>query len=118
VRKWDEIEAIDGDTAVRNSGGGAEFLGYVSMVRMEAASTMGRHVVESFFDLSKFYDTIQPDELVQDVKSTAFPPLQAALSMQANLCPRAFSVDGAFSMPIQTVGRSIVAGCSNSPSFS
>ena len=67
-------------------------------------------VCAALYDLHKFFDTIDPMALVDALKNTQFPPIDAAMGYQMHVAPRVLQVSCISSLPIR-VDSSILAGC-------
>jgi hypothetical protein len=76
----------------------------------EIAVRNKKKVCGSFFDLRKFFDTIQPVPLFEAFVDTSFPLIDALMGFQMHMAPRVILVNTIPSIPIR-IDASILAGC-------
>ena len=104
---WDQ--AIRGSSALR----AAIHRSYA----LEVHGILGVSSAIGFIDIEKFYDSLDPFILVEDVLSIGFPAISLLLHLQAHWGPRLIQYKGMVSEYI-LVSRSILAGCTSSNSLS
>ena len=112
-RRHDTLHADRGDSAA-NGAGGAEFASFQASASDEIATKSGRIVIRTFWDMRKFYDSIDPVRLARDCIDEGLPVAPVALAFDLHSLPRYIGFDGAFEGPIGGFHRSIVAGCTSS----
>ena len=71
-------------------------------------------VVRVFWDLRKFFDSIQPGILAQDCQEGGLAPPLVAMALEVHGAPRLLGFNGSYHGPIGNFSRSIVAGCTYS----
>ena len=76
----------------------------------EVSVLNGLKVCGTFFDLHKFYDTVQPEPLFEAIVETNFPIQDAMMGFQMHMAPRTIIVNTLPSLPIR-IDVSILAGC-------
>lgn len=76
----------------------------------EIAHRNGDKVCGTFFDMEKFFDTIAPGPLLDSLRETSFPPIDALMGFQMHVAPRVILVSTVPSEPIR-IDASILAGC-------
>ena len=76
----------------------------------EIATKNGLKVCGSFFDLQKFFDTVEPRPLLDSFCETQFPLVDACMGFQMHMAPRVILLSTIPSIPI-VVDSSILAGC-------
>eukprot|EP00973_Karenia_brevis_P010576 1433673-Karenia_brevis.AAC.1 len=63
---------------------------------MEAHHRLGRFIITTLWDLSAFYDSIQPASLVTDLMHAGLPVHTAAMSLACHANLRRIRLDGHF----------------------
>ena len=76
----------------------------------EIAVRNGFQVAGSFFDMAKFFDTVQTQPLFEAFVETGFPLVDAVMGLQVHMAPRVILINTVPSAPI-IVDSSILAGC-------
>ena len=76
----------------------------------EIAVRNNKKVCGTFFDMMKFFDTVQPRPLFQSFCDTGFPLADAVLGFQIHMAPRVIMINSVPSLPIK-IDASILAGC-------
>ena len=85
---------------------------------MEVKAKLGFKVVLALWDVKQFFDSLDIRSLIERAMDADFPPAILALSLCVHRGPRILKAKGTLATPIDTTGRSIMAGCTNSTSFS
>ena len=112
-RNFDEIHADPTDSATGGSGG-AEYAAFTAAIADETDTCLGTTVVRVFWDLRKFFDSIQPGILAIDCHEGGLAPPLVALALEVHGAPRFLGLDGSFQGPTGDFSKSIVAGCTSS----
>ena len=111
VRVWDKQAAVTGDTAA------PQVQPAIAIARRSAASEaavlLGRKVVRILWDVSKFFDSIPIDRLIDDVKEHGLPIAAACMALQLHTADRRLRIGTGHGELITDIGRSIIAGCSS-----
>ena len=79
---------------------------------------MGNTNVMLLWDIEKFFDSLDIYVLIQECTMQEFPPIQLALGIQAHMADRILKAQCTLSDRLDRFGRSILAGCTLSTSFS
>ncbi len=83
----------------------------------ELARATGKEFLSQFYDLQKFYDSVDVLKLIDAAIELNFDPVDITLCLQIHLAPRILKANGAYCIP-QHVANSILQGCSRSNSWS
>ena len=115
VRQWDVQTGSAHDSALA----GRSPLTATAMraLIMEDASLRGRVTVLVLWDVEKFFDSIDILQLLRQAERMDFPTEVLLLGMQAHRAPRSLRVLGTQAHLMETLGRSIIAGCTLSTSW-
>ena len=116
VRDWDKAHGHSGDTALKGKIPALETMWRHLM--LETGHALGRTNVMILWDVEKFFDSLDIDILIQECTEQEFPPVQLALGIQAHMADRILKAQGTLSEKLDRFGRSILAGCTLSTSFS
>ena len=83
----------------------------------ELAKLEGMHSLTTLWDLKKFFDSIDIPTLIELAEDLGFPLQQLAMSLIVHQAPRRLKLSAAIGDVIHNLGRSILAGCTNSTSM-
>ena len=111
---WDAQRARFWDSAV--AGSSALRAAILRRFNEELSHLNGDIVATVFFDLTKFFDHIDPVVVMRECMLHGAPALVLALSMQLHLAVRIIMSNGCTADPI-CISRSILQGCRFSCSF-
>lgn len=113
-KRWDTEIALPGDTAA--AGCNAQ----LSVIRrhafFEAKVKLGQKTGQLLWDISGFYENLQPRQVADDLQDLQFPRDYGALALASHSCPRILALDGAVGDQLR-IGQSIITGCPSSPSI-
>ncbi len=115
LRKWDGEVALPNDTAV--SGVDLQVQSMLRQLLTETAVAMGKEVAVTLWDVEKFFDTIDPDRVIESAEHLNFPHVVLGLAMVMHRAPRIVLCEGCAAEPIGATARSILAGCVTSTSL-
>lgn len=85
-RQWDLENGRADDTA--SKGVESEFALYVRQIEIEQATHLGYYFAQVSVDIAKYYDSIDPSVLSDDLIRQDFPPELVALALQGHFIPR------------------------------
>ena len=91
-------------------------LALARMLKVEAAVTQGMHSISLLLDITKVYDHIDRDRLVEEAIQLNFPPLLLALAMRMHGAARCLLAEDMVSAPVFPK-YGILAGCGLSVTF-
>ncbi len=86
------------------------------MCDAEIAHYIGQTFGANFWDIHKFFDTVDPIILAESASELNYPPSELRLGLQMHLAPRVLQMNGSCSSGT-AVDTSILAGCSQSVPF-
>ena len=112
--EWDEEHKEFWDSAIKGSSPLRAAIRRRFMA--EISSTLGRHVIDTYLDLRKFYDLVDAAFLLPEALRLGYDPVVLLMAMQVHLAPRTLRCHGAYSQII-TVSNSIIQGCTQSNTF-
>jgi hypothetical protein len=78
---------------------------------------VGMHVLQPLWDIEKFFDSIRIEDVVELSLAMSYPAVQLALGAQAHTAPRFLRASDSFSLLIDDIDTSILAGCMQSTSW-
>ena len=114
----EELEAFEADNAFKNdsakAGASAVIAAEDRALEAEIAHDEGHQTLTMLFDMKKCFDSLDVATLFRMAKVCGFPIKQLVLSMTVHHAPRLLKLGPVLSDPIQTLGRSILAGCKRS----
>ena len=85
---------------------------------IEVKAQLGYKVILALWDIQKFFDSLDIELLIERSQELNFPPTVLALALEVHKGTRHLSAAGTTAKPIGDTGSSILAGCTNSTSFS
>ncbi len=115
VADWDQEKAGHFDTAV--AGSSALRAHILRALEVELASMEELAAAHFLWDMEKFYDVIRIVKLLPRLDAMGYPPALATLGLVAHRAPRLLSTGIGVSDVIDGMGRSIIAGCQQSVSW-
>ena len=114
VKHWAEDTVDDFDYAVAKRS--ALYSGAVRSWASEVAHFAGMHAGALLWDLDKFFDSIDPAQVLKQGLAFQYPPLDLALAIAMHVAPRCMVLNGTLSHAIRPA-TSILAGCMHSGNF-
>jgi hypothetical protein len=81
------------------------------LVEQEVLFLSGVHIVMVLWDVAKFYDSLQYDDLAQSCEEQEYGYKRSALTFVVHASPRVLKIKQALGRMLSSVGRSILAGC-------
>ncbi len=107
IKQWDAQQAQHWDSAIR--GASAQSAGTMRRLLDELAVLSGQDTIGVYWDLQKFYDSIDIIKLIELSTRRGFSVAVAAIDLQVHLGLRLLKWAGSFSDPIP-VSSSVLAG--------
>ena len=114
LREWGEANVAEFDYATR--GRSALTSASLRAWSNEVASIAGQESLSVLWDLDKFYDSIDPQDVMCTAVDAAYPPSQLVMALSMHMAPRCLLLNGIASQIIFP-NKSIIAGCSHSNFF-
>jgi len=87
------------------------------LMMIEVARQNRQHVVALLWDGKQYFDRLPVQGTIDAAVEQGFPRPLLALAMQAHRAPRILTYNKAWGPTVPATGRSILAGCSSSPSL-
>ena len=114
LREWGEDNVDEFDYATR--GRSALTSASLRAWSNEVASISGQESISVLWDLDKFYDSIDPQDVMTTAVDAAYPPSHLVMALSMHMAPRCLLLNGIASLIIFP-NKSTIAGCSHSNSF-
>ena len=117
LQKWDQsmCKADPDDTAGPGRRADDEVSRRLTMI--EVARDQRQEVVVALWDGKQYFDRLPAPGTIRAASVCCFPMPLLALAMQAHRAPRILMCDGVWGHTAASTGRSILPGCSSSPSL-
>ena len=113
VRAWDRDHARFWDSAIQ--GNSALKAALLRRALDESAHALGVASLTLLADIEKFYDSLCPVKVIEQLLAQDYPSYILAITMQMHWAPRVLTTRACTSEVVQ-VGRSVLAGCFSSTS--
>ena len=100
-----------------NWGNLARVGGHQEADKLGGAGHSGEKVAQVLWDITGFYENLQPRALCQDLRDLGFPRELGVLAMASHKGPRIMNLEGCVGPTIPGVGKSVITGCTSSTSM-